>query len=154
MLYWKLYSQPAAVVNIKSWFAHGDRRHIRDGLERLVARLPRSLSRNWPDVRDVLAEIDSVPVSGMKTSTALPVRTTFLHFFYPSVVPIFHAMVLKAVDLWSPGANTQLPVLEDYLPRAWHLANTYEPRLSGFAETPLRLIDMALWVVRDSRGIV
>ena len=154
MLYWKLYSQPAPVSNVKSEFAGAGRFQIRDGLDHLVARLPRSLPRDVPAVLDVLAEIDSVHVWGMKTPTALPVRTTFLHFFYPSVVPIFDKMVLQAVGLWSLGANSRRSVLMEYLPVAWHLANSYEPRLGGFVETPLRLIDMALWVVRDSRGAV
>ena len=74
----------------------------------------------------------------------------FLHFFNPSVVPIFDRMVLQAVGLWSPGANTRLAVLEAYLPIAWQLADEYATRPREFVETPVRLIDMALWVGRGS----
>lgn len=86
----------------------------------------------------------------MKGSDALPVRTTFLHLLYPSVVPIFDKMVLKAVNMWRPGANTDPAVLEAYLPVAWSLADRYEDKLRVFPETPLRLVDMGLWVLRDS----
>ena len=53
-----------------------------------------------PSVDDILKLVDSSEmkhVPGMASHEALPVRTTFLHLLYPSVVPIFDQMVLRAV---------------------------------------------------------
>jgi hypothetical protein len=87
----------------------------------------------------------------MKYYDALPVRTTFLHFLYPTVVPIFDQMVLKAVGAWDTNANHKTSVLKEYLPFAWKLAEKYEQQFSIFPkEGPIRLIDMALWVNRGN----
>ena len=81
----------------------------------------------------------------------LPVNTTFLHFVYPDIVPIFDKMVLSAVGISDKNANQRIDVLEQYIPFAWELAEKYSPQLRSFKETPLRLIDMALWAVRGSK---
>lgn len=97
----------------------------------------------------MLAEFNAVAIIGTKSRATLPVRTTFLHFFYPAVVPIFDKMVLQAVGMWSEGANTRVDVLRDYLAVALDLASAYESKFRWLEETPLRLVDMALWVVRN-----
>ena len=85
----------------------------------------------------------------MASSSTLPVRTTFLHFLYPSVVPIFDQMVLKAVNGWEKDANHKASFLTAYLPLAWELAERYaKPAFSFKRESPIRVIDMALWVTR------
>jgi hypothetical protein len=88
-------------------------------------------------------------VVGMKTASALPVRTTFLHYLFPAVVPIFDTMVLKAVGVDEPNANQRADVLREYLPFAWELTDQHAAHVPGHSrETSVRLIDMALWVVR------
>jgi hypothetical protein len=69
----------------------------------------------------------------MKSSTALPVRTTFLHILYPNGVPIFDQMVLKAVGAWREGGNHDIRVLRQYIPHAWALADKCGRRPSGAA---------------------
>lgn len=60
MLYWKLYSQPAAAANIKKWLAPDKRAIVEGALVRLVAKLPRSILRNCSAIRDLLAIMDTV----------------------------------------------------------------------------------------------
>lgn len=68
---------------------------------------------------------------------------------YPNVVPIFDKMVLKAVGAWHDGANQNIGVLRQYIPHAWSLADKHTQQLAGFKESPVRLVDMALWVKRS-----
>lgn len=145
LLYWKLYSQPAAVSNISGWM----RSFAPSSLDSLLAGIPPSLSR---DVRDILALVELIgryQLPGTKTSTSLPLRTTLLHVLYPDVVPIFDQMVLKAVGSWYTAANQDMGVLGRYIPHAWALADRHTAHLTGFQETPIRLIDMGLWLVRN-----
>jgi hypothetical protein len=148
LLYWKLYSQPAALHNLGEWFAGEHRTDIARRFRSLGLMLPPSLSRAWTDIRRVLDILNQVQLPGMRSPSALPVRTTLLHFLYPTAVPIFDKMVLKAVGMWSDGANTRLDVLKAYLPVAWRLADRYESQLVSFRESSVRVIDMGLWVTR------
>ncbi len=85
----------------------------------------------------------------MASSTAIPVRTTFLHFIYPEVVPIFDRMVLRAIGVWGKNANQSYKVLSEYLPFSWGLAEKYRNQIALTRnESPIRAIDMALWVGR------
>ncbi len=146
MLYWKLYSQPAARNLLARIGAESEQ--VACGLEHMVKELPASLERDVARVVEAMRVADRFRVLGMRSRTALPVRTTFLHFLYPNVVPIFDQMVLKAVGAWQKGANQKLAVLREYVPFAWQLADQHVRHLGGFSETPVRLVDMALWVVR------
>ena len=148
MLYWKLYSQPAALANLGSWLAPDQRVRESPILTRLVAALPASLERNVELIQELVRTVGRFGVFGMKSG--LPVRTTFLHFLYPNIVPIFDQMVLKAVGAWHKGANQKLDALREYIPFAWQLADQHTRQLTGFPETPVRLVDMALWVVRGT----
>jgi hypothetical protein len=144
MLYWKLYSQPAAVSNIKGWL----RGFPVERLRQFSAKIPQTIPRDGTKVVDLVKLLDYYRLPGMASTTALPVRTTFLHMFYPNVIPIFDKMVLKAVGAWSDGANQDIGVFREYVPHAWSLADRHAQQLVGFSETPLRLADMALWVSR------
>lgn len=75
-------------------------------------------------------------------------RTTFLHFRYPTVVPALHRVVLQAVGVCEDDGNHDIRVLRDYVPFAWDLEERYLYALNGFTESQVRLIDMALWIVR------
>jgi hypothetical protein len=101
-------------------------------------------------VIEAIERLSDFELPGMRSDCALPVRTTFLHFIYPSTVPIFDKQVLLAVGVTRKGANKSYAVLREYLPFAWELADRYltESRVCN-REEPLRRIDMALWVIRS-----
>ena len=151
LLYWKLYSQPAAIHNTvqKLRADVGLQKETQERLAHLFQELPVKLERSTSVVLDLVRQLGDFQILGIKTSTALPVRTTLLHFMYPSVVPIFDKMVLQAVGVLDKHANQSSKVLMEYLPFAWELADRYEENFLGFEmESPIRVIDMALWVGR------
>ena len=57
--------------------------------------------------------------------------------------------ILKAVGSWYTAANQDTGILGRYIPHAWALADRHTAQLTGFQETPIRLIDMGLWLVRN-----
>lgn len=154
LLYWKLYSQPYA-RDIAKRLPQDKSSRFRNGtqLQLLLAKMPRTIPRQFSAVASLLQIIDRYPLDGMKTETALPVRSTFLHFLYPTVVPIFDKMVLQAVGVTRKGSNQRLDVLSKYLPYAWLLTRRHAGQLTGFKETPIRLTDMALWIIRNSPSL-
>ena len=151
LLYWKLYSQPAAVSNIGGWLGN-DQSRIRNHkeLQRLLTELPPTISREVSTVTSLVSSLSKYALDGMKSNTALPVRTTFLHMLYPDVIPIFDKMVLQAVGIRDKNANQNKAVLGEYLPHAWAMADQHARQLVGFREEPIRLVDMALWVMRGT----
>ncbi len=107
VLYWKLYSQHTSDAKITQW-----RKALVPGdLQKFLGKIPTLIQRSVQDVLDLVESIGRCSFPGMKSSTALPVRTTFLHILYPNVVPIFDQMVLKAAKAWRKGANQDLGVL-------------------------------------------
>lgn len=122
-------------------------------LNRLFQHLPVSLPRDVDKVMEAIELIGRFPIEGMRGRHALPVRTTLLHFKYPEVVPIFDTMVLRALGISREGANRDRAVLRQYLRRVWGLANRHALALAHLreetTETPVRLVEMALWVIRD-----
>ncbi len=151
LLYWKLYSQPAAVANLRGWLSPETRLTEAERLARLVDDLPPHVPRNEAEIISLVTHLGIYRLAGMRTETSLPVRSTLLHFLFPDVVPIFDKMVLQAVGVSDRGANQRLEVLRDYLPFAWTLADRHTANyLRQRSETGIRLIDMALWVVRGT----
>lgn len=149
LLYWKLYSQPAALHNLAEWL-RGDavrRRRNAEQLGKLLADLPLTIHEEVAAVSALLKAIDKFRVDGMGV-TALPVRTTFLHILYPAIVPIFDKMVRRAVGL--PEDDQSMGVFRQYLPHAWELAHRHLENRKEFPEDPVRLTDMALWIVRGN----
>jgi len=84
----------------------------------------------------------------MKTPCSLAVRTTFLHFAYPEVIPLFDKQVLLAVGVCERKANQKLHYLFEYMQHAWTLSADPSLVPTNWQESPLRLLDMALWVNR------
>jgi hypothetical protein len=126
-----------------------ERKEAQKRLIDLLSTLPPNLEKSQAQIIKLIRSFNNFRIPGMANNAAIPVRTTFLHFIYPNVVPIFDQMVLRAIGLWEPGANHRYPVLEKYLPIAWGFAEKYTPQFSSFkSESPIRLIDMALWVNR------
>lgn len=154
IMYWKLYSQPAAVANIcrKIRHDHACRSQVIAGLARLGKTFPKLLERDTDKIEQLVESIGRLNLPGMKTHPSLPVRTTLLHFIYPETVPIFDKMVLRAVGIDQSGANQDLNILRAYIPFAWQLADRYADKFKNWTAraTPVRLIDMALWVERGT----
>ena len=152
IMYWKLYFLP--IANICRRIRNDEA--CRQQLRPILARLSDEFADRDPpkDLEDIIALIHLIgefQPYGMATPTALPARTIFLHFVYPRIVPIFDKQVLKAVGIDHEGANHESGVLREYIPFAWRLTDKHQDTFAeyGYSETPLRLIDMALWVTRD-----
>jgi hypothetical protein len=141
LLYWKLYSPRPA-----SGITGSTERFALEPFRQLLKKVRETVSRNIDSIIELVNSIGKYQVPGMASSDALPVRTTFLHMLYPAVVPIFDRMVLKAVGVRDKGANKKRAVLRQYVPHAWTLAARHTEQLRGFRESPVRLVDMALWV--------
>ena len=155
LLYWKLYSQSTSQYNLNKWLRQDvtKRNSAQERLLMLFQKLPTSLERNPSAIVELVKWLGEFQLPGIASPSTLPVRTTLLHFLYPSVVPIFDQMVLKAVGAWDKNANHKASVLKDYLPFAWELAEQHAQPISSFTkEGPLRVIDMALWVSRGNGG--
>jgi hypothetical protein len=149
LLYWKHYSNPQAERN-----TYGKVRKCRNSceLKKKLGRLSKSLSRPVKDTGEVVRlvrSLDAFHLPGIQSRDALPTRTTLLHMIYPDLIPVFDKQVLKAVGVNDKHANTRIGVLREYLEHVWRLCNTHSHALPPTAkETPIRLIDMALWVTR------
>ena len=141
MVYWKLYSQHR--VSFENYRALPAKPILR-----LAAELPASLPRNVDAIMQAI-DLGEFSVYGMQTKDALPMRTTLLHFHYPAVVPIFDAMVLRALGINNKSANHDRATLRRYLPFVWQLGEKYTKHLAA-RETSVRLVEMALWVIRHN----
>lgn len=151
LLYWKLYSQGTTSHSLNKWLRQdaSERKRAQDRLLRLFQEIPATLVKCPSEIVKRVKWLGEFQLPGMASPCSLPVRTTFLHFLYPSVMPIFDQMVLKAIGAWGKNANRKTSVLKNYIPFAWELAEEYAQQISGFIkEEPMRVIDMALWVSR------
>jgi hypothetical protein len=148
LLYWKLYSQ-SYCQRILNSIAKWRQSLVSGHFQQRLGTTPTTIPRSVQDVGELVELVGRYQFPGIKSSTALPVRTTFLHILYPNIVPIFDQMVLKAVGAWRKDANHDIRVLRQYIPHAWAMADEHTRQLSGFKESPIRLADMALWVKRS-----
>jgi hypothetical protein len=148
ILYWKLYSQPAAVANVCKKIRRDTtlQAEIRNNLSEF--RISPVLQRDVSDIVLFLEKLNGAKLFGLIAPTAFPVKMTLLHFIYPNVVPIFDKMVLQAVGVWDKNANHDLNILKQYIPHSWQMAERHKDKMVGLKESPLRAIDMALWVIR------
>jgi len=148
MFYWKLYSQPAAIANILGRI--DNHKDTENKLIILLSKLPSKIERNIDKIVKLI-QINEFSIFGMGSPDSFPVRTTFLHFVYPEIIPVFDEMVLQAVGIDENNANHNIQILKEYIPFAWKLADKYKNQFNkDWQETPIRLIDMALWVNRGN----
>lgn len=144
MLFWKLYT-----IGLKRYQdLLVDERLAKKSQDRLLRlELPPQIEQDSDAVLRLLRCLNACRIHGMKTSNLYAVRTTFLHFAYPDVVPIFDKQARKALRYTSQEDNERLP---DFCNDVWRLADKYSGKLglTGLRVTPVRLIDMALWVHR------
>ncbi len=150
MLYWKLYSRGAAVANTCKFLIENARarENATIGLRKLSSHLREVSTKEPQEITELLQDHGKYCFRGMEYKTALPVRTTFLHFARPAEVSIFDNKVLHAVGVVEKYANEKFRYLQAYLPHARRLATKHAQSFSNlYPEGPLRLIDMALWIV-------
>lgn len=144
MLYWKLYSQHRVRGKIIGWTEEA-----REPLARLLQTMPVDVEPHQEDIAELERRVLSFGIPGMKSPTAIPVRATLLHFLYPNVAPLFDRMVLRAVGVISETASHDRRVYTEYISYARELAARYRHDCAKFSqETPLRVVDMALWATR------
>lgn len=151
MLYWKLYSQPAAIANVCERLRTNalKREATQRALTELSLHLPKEFDRDAKVIREMAESFTDCAPYGMVSDCAIAVRATLLHFTYPDAVPLFDKMVLQAVGVGDKGANQNYSVFESYVSFAWELEARYIENLRTFAgEYPLRVLDRALWVTR------
>ena len=152
MMYWKLYSQPAATRNVcERIHADGDvKASIAEGLRSLHQVLPANLPRALSEVQKLYDDLEEPArhLHGMKTSCSLAVRSTLLHFAYPDVIPLFDKQVLLAVGVSEKNANQNRRYLFKFMELAWALSASASLVPTNWQESPLRLLDMVFWVTR------
>ena len=153
ILYWKLYSQPAAVANTCKRIREDStiQHRAENALKVLFPQLPQEMSRDIAEVARLFLRVDQHAGSlrGLATSCTFPVRSTLLHFVYPDIVPIFDKQVLRAVGVCQENANRDQRILFEYIQFAWNISQKDLAVIpQDWRETPLRLLDMALWVIR------
>lgn len=146
-LYWKFYSTPGAVRDICEvvWnYDGGKRADLAENLRRLSGQFPPAPGRDLARIREIMRLFDGAGVFGLRSCSAIPTRTTFLHLVYPETVPIIDKMV--RIALGRDDASDDL----DLIPQIWDLADNHfdvhtrqHPR-----ETRVRWVEMGLWIIR------
>jgi hypothetical protein len=118
------------------------RQDLQEKLIRILHEIPLSLDRNSSDVLDIAKWLGRFNLPGMASSGALPVRTTFLHFLYPSIVPIFEVLFEQSVDeLSEVNEIIELRVGRFPLPRGKKSASTDCPNTTIFDQMVLKAVD-------------
>ena len=147
IVYWKMYSTSPKINNDMK-----KRRDIQLKLQRALPAFrdfPTRIERQQQDVLSLVQRTMGLGLYGM----GLPVCTTALHYLYPSIVPIFDQMILRAVgydreEVKKKRLNQSQGLYGDYLQFHWSLVDKYMNKIPDFRETPVRTIEMALWISR------
>jgi hypothetical protein len=153
LCFWKLYS--TAPKTCRWLMTEADERQRAElGLRRLDGLLPATVGRDVDHVIQIVEAIGPLGIYGMKSGLA--VRTALVHILFPDVVPIFDQMVLRAVGVprsEALGRVGESNTLREYVLHVWTLVDRHRARLPvNVKETPVRLIEMALWLRRDTKG--
>jgi len=150
IIYWKMYSTCGDKINRdihnKDWVIP----KLRSGLRQFNGFAPR-IKQNKNNVLSLVSGMLRLHLYGMR----LPVCTTVLHFLYPDVIPIFDKMVLMAVGYTAQqikmgDLNQDQQLYGQYVEHVWSLIKKYgnQIRAKRLSESPVRIIDMALWITR------
>lgn len=158
LLYWKLYSQPAAIAKIVKPLSRTEtHRSVEAALHQFKTIFPARIERDSAAVCRLITGMGGLKLHGFKTGRTYPVRSTVLHFLYPHDIPVFDIKVLEAVgveDAKELDANHDLDFFRRYIEHAWVLERKHLDALSAFPGlTPLRVLDMALWVERGGMKV-
>ncbi|MGC9328280.1 MAG: hypothetical protein ACP5I1_11645, partial [Candidatus Hinthialibacter sp.] len=112
---------------------------------------PEYINKDIDIVIDVFKRYKSHGFYGSKSGNAA--ASTVLHFLYPDIVPIIDINVLQAIGYSKEQAKKNVSKIDIYkllINHIWELASRYANSFESFQESPIRLIDMALWVVRGN----
>jgi len=150
IIYWKMYSTCGDKIN-------RDIHNKAQVIPKLMSKLPQfggflpRIMQHKNDVSSLVTKTLGLRLYGM----GLPVCTAILHFLYPDVIPIFDKMVLMAVgytrDQIKRGSlNQNQDLYCQYVEHVWSLIKRYANQINAqkFEESPVRIVDMALWVTR------
>ena len=148
-VYWKMYSTSPKVNNDIA--RESDIRDILESKLRTFARFPSWLPKNVHEVLNMVNQVLELNLYG----TGLPVCTTVLHYLYPDTVPIFDQMVLRAVgfdreDVKKRRLNQSTTLYQQYLGHHWDMVDKYAEEVEHLRESPVRAVEMALWVSRGN----
>jgi hypothetical protein len=151
MLYWKLYSMGRGIAERRCDEVDKDSGRVASSLHRCLQDLPTSIDRSAKHVPDLVRSLGKYQLPGMRSSDSWPTRTTFLHFVYPAVFPIFDSQALKSFGVSLEDSRNKDGVLAEYASRVWDLTDKHtHSQPQDCEETPLRLTEMALWICRGS----
>ncbi|MFA6605356.1 MAG: hypothetical protein WCS88_05235 [Patescibacteria group bacterium] len=160
LLFWKLNTSGNSTWR-KLLTEEDRKKREATSLNAVIRSLPDSLNKNVKEINNFLKRIYFC-LYGMRYETkdrakaAWPTRSTFLHFIYPDIIPIFDKMVLKAVDPdYEDGDNKKLDKFLQYIPHVWKLAQKYKDKIKNIPnlrDTDVRIIEMALWITRDGQN--
>ena len=149
LLFWKLCTNPQNAVwknllyNRRGINKNNEERNLKEVLDKFNPSEDYTLF-NFSKTKFSL--------SGIQTTTSLPTRSTFLHFLYPETMPIFDRMVLRAVnENYLKGDNERYLKYSEYFLHVHFLSEKYKDRInqiSNLEDTPIRIIEMALWIIR------
>jgi len=150
IIYWKMYSTSPKTNN------YIDKNiSLQEQLRKMLISF-----NNFPAVikkeRNIISELVQRTINLKLYGLGLPVCTTVLHYLYPDIVPIFDQMILRAVgydkeEINQKRLNQSQELYHKYLEHHWSLVEKYSDKIKNFKETPVRVIEMALWVSRGDR---
>jgi len=151
MLFWKMYSTQPNFC--KSLFEGRHRKQVESELKSLSkdAAFRRAISKDADAVIALVRRLSDYSIYGMMDKCRFAVRTTFLHFRFPDIVPIADVMTLAATGRTEDGAGTNEKNLKPYFETVWQLEVQNLPvtaqSFGGFPESAVRLNEMALFVI-------
>jgi hypothetical protein len=149
MLYWKHYSSGRRRAELLCDRVVKDQDSVGVALQHLSNKLRRPVERIPSVICELVESLGKYKLPGMAASSSLPTRTTFLHFAYPSVVPIFDSQALKSFDILQDCSNLRSDLLSRYIDSVYQLSDKHallHPK--DARESHIRITEMALWVLR------
>jgi hypothetical protein len=150
IVYWKMYStSPKTNSDIDKDISLQEQLR-----KRLISfdKYPAVIKKERNLISELVQRTLNLNLYGMR----LPVCTTVLHYLYPGIVPIFDQMILRAVwydreEIKLKRLNQSQELYNEYLEHHWSMVEKYADKITNFRETPVRAIEMALWVSRGDR---
>jgi hypothetical protein len=146
ILYFKNYWLPPAVAKTAGKISNSASLQIKtkEKLLHLSGELCQLKNPSFEDIPLLLARVRGFSLHGMAAPTSLPTQSTFLHFLYPSLVPIFDKFTVGAVgEKYDPEDG----IFPRYVQHVHKLATKYHCEFAkSMLETPIRAVEMALWI--------